>query len=84
MGACASAASCDPCEMNASCLCVQMWFVIGCFSLCQCVFRSKMVTICTKMVELASSELRTVVLLRLCVYSSDDSICKVRRLVIRL
>lgn len=28
VGACASAASCHPCEMNASCFCVQtMWFV---------------------------------------------------------
>lgn len=48
------------------------------------VFRLTVVTICTKMVELASSELKIIVLLRLCVYIFDDSICKVSRLVLRL
>lgn len=48
------------------------------------MFRLKVVTICTKIIELTSSELKTIVLLRLCVYNFDDSICKVRRLVLRL
>lgn len=48
------------------------------------MFRLTVVTIFTKMVELVSSELKTIVLLRLCVYIFDDSICKVSRLVLRL
>lgn len=74
----APAASCDPCEMNASCFCVQaMLFVTGSlvlcqnmpFGICQSLYKNGIISI----VLIVENN----VLLRLCVYMFDDSMISI-------